>query len=129
AAGLGPAKPRQSGGDHPSVSSTVMAERTGRRRGKVAFVLGGGGHMGAHEVGMLGALLERGVVPDLVVGTSVGALNGAAVAADPTTESVERLERAWVNLGQDPVFDRSPFAGAANLVRTRTHLYSNRPLR
>jgi len=95
----------------------------------VAFVLGGGGHMGAHEVGMLGALLERGVVPDLVVGTSVGALNGAAVAADPSTDTVDRLERAWVNLGQDPVFDRSPFAGAANLVRTRTHLYSNRPLR
>ena len=95
----------------------------------MAFVLGGGGHMGAHEVGMLGALLERGVVPDLVVGTSVGTLNGAAVAADPSTDTVDRLERAWVNLGQDPVFDRSPFAGAANLVRTRTHLYSNRPLR
>ena len=47
-----------------------------------AFVLGGGGQLGASEVGMLRALLERGVTPDLVVGTSVGAINGAAVASE-----------------------------------------------
>src|SRR3954466_6029673 len=109
-----------------------MAPAAGRprtRKPKVAFVLGGGGHMGAHEVGMLRALLERGLKPDLVVGASVGALNGAAVAWDPSTEMVDRLERVWVGLGRDPVFDRLPFAGAANLVRSRTHLHSNRPLR
>ena len=50
---------------------------------KTAFVLGGGGLLGAHEVGMLRALSEAGVRPDLVVGTSVGAINGALVAADP----------------------------------------------
>jgi NTE family protein len=92
-------------------------------------VLGGGGHMGAHEVGMLRALLDRGVRPDLVIGTSVGALNGAAVAWDPSMDMLDRLEEVWVGLGRDPVFDRSPFAGAANLVRSRTHLHSNRPLR
>ena len=48
-----------------------------------AFVLGGGGVLGAVEVGMLRALLERQIVPDLVVGTSVGALNGALVARQP----------------------------------------------
>ena len=48
-----------------------------------AFVLGGGGVLGAVEVGMLRALLERGIVPDLVLGTSVGALNGAMVARQP----------------------------------------------
>ena len=48
-----------------------------------AFVLGGGGLLGAHEVGMLRALAEAGIRPDLVVGTSIGALNGAFVAADP----------------------------------------------
>jgi len=85
--------------------------------------------MGTSEVGMLRALLERGVVPHLVLGTSVGALNGAAVAADPTPAAADLLEQVWNGLGQDPVFDRSPFAGAANLVRTRTHLHSNRPLR
>ena len=48
-----------------------------------AFVLGGGGVLGAVEVGMLRALLERDIVPDLVLGTSVGALNGAMVARQP----------------------------------------------
>ncbi len=52
--------------------------------GPVAFVLGGGGVLGAVEVGMLRALLEYGVRPDLIVGTSVGAVNGVLVAADPT---------------------------------------------
>ncbi|HEY2261590.1 MAG TPA: patatin-like phospholipase family protein, partial [Streptosporangiaceae bacterium] len=48
-----------------------------------AFVLGGGGLLGAHEVGMLRALSEAGIRPDLVVGTSIGAVNGAFIAADP----------------------------------------------
>ena len=49
----------------------------------VAFVLGGGGVRGAVEIGMLRALLERGIRPDLVVGTSIGAINGALVAMKP----------------------------------------------
>ena len=52
--------------------------------GPVAFVLGGGGPLGAYEVGMLKALMEREIHPDLVLGSSVGALNGATIAADPT---------------------------------------------
>ena len=50
---------------------------------KTAFVLGGGGVLGAHEVGMLRALSEAAITPDLIVGTSVGAINGVFVAADP----------------------------------------------
>jgi NTE family protein len=46
------------------------------RREKVAFVLGGGGHMGAYEVGMLRALGESGIRPDLIVGTR-GSTNGS----------------------------------------------------
>src|ERR1700719_5409098 len=60
----------------------------------VAFVLGGGGLLGAHEVGMLRALAEAGVRPDLVVGTSIGAINGAFVAADPLG-AAGRLSRMW----------------------------------
>ena len=58
---------------------------------RTAFVLGGGGLLGAVEVGMLRALFERGIQPDLVLGTSVGALNGALVAAEPSMAVVERL--------------------------------------
>jgi predicted acylesterase/phospholipase RssA len=48
--------------------------------GPVGFVLGGGGSLGAGQVGMLRALAERGITPDLVVGTSVGSVNGALLA-------------------------------------------------
>ncbi|MFN2590974.1 MAG: patatin-like phospholipase family protein, partial [Actinomycetota bacterium] len=106
-----------------------MAERPPAEP-RVAFVLGGGGNMGAYEVGMLAALLERAIVPDLIVGNSVGALNGAAVAADPTTETVDRLRHVWVNLDGERIFGGSPFAPAANILRRgATHLHSNRALR
>ncbi|HEV2686056.1 MAG TPA: patatin-like phospholipase family protein [Actinomycetota bacterium] len=99
------------------------------RRPKVAFVLGGGGHNGAYEVGMLRALFEHGVKPNVVVGTSVGAMNGAAVAANPALETVERLRKVWLTLNEDQIFGGSILAGAANLVRTRTSLHSNASLR
>jgi NTE family protein len=103
--------------------------RRNARTPRVAFVLGGGGHHGAYEVGMIWALLESDVRPDLVVGTSVGALNGAAVAAEPTMEMVARLKQVWLNVDEGSIFGGSLLAGAANLVRSRTHLHSNRTLR
>jgi NTE family protein len=96
---------------------------------RVAFVLGGGGHAGAAEVGMLRALLERDVRPDLVVGTSVGALHGAMVAADPTVAAAEKLEETWAELAELGVLGRSWLTDAASLLRTRTHVRSNEPLR
>lgn len=68
----------------------------------VAFVLGGGGNLGAIQVGMLQALVDAGVRPDVIVGCSVGALNGAAFAADPTGACVDRLAALWRGLdGRD----------------------------
>jgi NTE family protein len=95
----------------------------------VAFVLGGGGVLGAHEVGMLRALLEAGIRPDLVVGTSVGALNGAMVAADPSPTAVERLTEVWGDIGESDVFGGSLFGRIGTLARSGTHLHSNKPLR
>ncbi len=95
----------------------------------VAFVLGGGGHLGAHEVGMLRALLERGIVPDLVVGTSIGAINGAAVAAAPTVEAVRRLAEMWTSFEHGNVFGGSVLGRLGTLARTRTHLHDNAGLR
>lgn len=91
-----------------------------------AFVLGGGGALGACEVGMLRALLEAGIPPDLVVGTSVGALNGAVVAASPTVEAVEGLADLW---GRAQVFSGSLIGRMNRAARSRTHLYSAEPLR
>src|SRR5689334_2006950 len=94
-----------------------------------AFVLGGGGQLGAHEAGMLRALLERGIVPDLVLGTSVGAINGAAVATSPTVEMAERLAGTWGALENSDVFAGSLFGRLATLARTGTHLHENSALR
>ncbi|QMU77092.1 patatin-like phospholipase family protein [Streptacidiphilus sp. PB12-B1b] len=94
-----------------------------------AFVLGGGGSLGAHEVGMLQALLDAGIRPDLVLGTSVGAINGALVAADPSPASVERLSELWQGMGRAGVFAGSLADRVGTAVRSRTHLYSNGPLR
>jgi NTE family protein len=94
-----------------------------------AFVLGGGGVLGAVEVGMLRALLERGVRPDLILGTSVGALNGALVARDPSTAVVERLVELWRTVGQTrDIYGDSPLRTVRRVVSTGTHLYSPEPL-
>jgi NTE family protein len=95
---------------------------------KTAFVLGGGGVMGAHEVGMLWALTEAGIKPDVVVGTSVGAINGAFVAADPAG-SAERLSELWHSARLQRAFSGTLLSRAARLARSKTHLHSIEPLR
>ena len=95
-----------------------------------AFVLGGGGVLGAVEVGMLKALFERGITPDLVLGTSVGALNGAMVASDPTPAVIERLVGLWREAGQTgDVYGERPLTTVRRAVSTRTHIYSAEPLK
>lgn len=95
----------------------------------VAFVLGGGGVRGAVQVGMLQALFEAGVVPDLVVGTSIGAINGAAVAADPSNAVVDRLGAAWASPTADQVYGEPWYRQLTRLARSRTHLYDPAALR
>jgi NTE family protein len=94
----------------------------------VAFVLGGGGVLGASEVGMLRGLFDAGIRPDLVVGTSVGALNGAVVAHDPNSHSVEKLTDVWMSTAST-VWAVSPLDRVMSVARTRTALHSIEPLR
>ncbi len=97
---------------------------------RTAFVLGGGGLLGAVEVGMLRALIETGVVPDLVLGTSVGALNGALYAADPDDGIVERLVGLWESAASTrEVYGDGAVRQVTRAVRTGTHLHSSLPLR
>jgi len=106
-----------------------VAGRGGGRERLTAFVLGGGGLLGAGEVGMLRALLETGVVPDLVVGTSVGAVNGAAVAADPTLEAIDDLTAVWRSLAHSALYRGGAVRRARHFARTRTSVHPNEPLR
>jgi NTE family protein len=106
-----------------------VAGEDGRAQ-EVAFVLGGGGVLGAHEVGMLQALAEAGVRPDLVLGTSVGALNGVFVAAhhDPGA-AVPELVAVWREGAAAEAFAGSLFGRVRTLARSGTHLHANEPLR
>ncbi|MEO5608522.1 MAG: patatin-like phospholipase family protein [Ornithinibacter sp.] len=94
-----------------------------------AYVLGGGGVLGSSEVGMVRALADSGIRPDLVLGTSIGALNGAFIAADPGPEGAERLAAVWEAVVREGVFLDNPMRQAARIARYRTHLLSNAPLR
>ncbi|MDT5040381.1 MAG: hypothetical protein QOE51_1366 [Actinoplanes sp.] len=94
----------------------------------VAFVLGGGGVLGAVEVGMLRALLRAGYRPDVVVGTSIGAVNGVLVAADPSEAVTDRLVRLWSSPEAADVYGDS-IARQLRRFAARTHLHSPLPLR
>ena len=96
---------------------------------RTVFVLGGGGNLGAVQVGMLRALLERNIVPDEVVGCSVGAINGAGLAADPTLEGVDRLEDIWRNLRGDAILPAGRLSGLWLLTRKYRSLEPNDGLR
>jgi NTE family protein len=93
-----------------------------------AFVLGGGGVLGAVEVGMLRALFRAGYRPDVVIGTSIGAVNGALVAADPSEGVTERLVRLWTSPEAATVYGDS-LGRQMRRFAARTHLHSPLPLR
>ena len=75
-----------------------------KQRSKTAFVFAGGGSLGAIHVGMLHSLASRGIVADMVVGSSAGALNGAYYAGNPTIEGIQRLDAIWRGLRRSDVF-------------------------
>ena len=73
-------------------------------RSRTAFVFAGGGSFGAIHVGMLHSLVSRGIAADMVAGSSVGALNGAYYAGNPTIEWIQRLDAIWRGLRRSDVF-------------------------
>jgi NTE family protein len=87
-----------------------------------AFVLSGGGILGAHEVGMLHALADREVKADLILGTSVGAINGAVFAADPTVEGVRGLSELWLDSRNSELSASTLVRRVTTLARSGTHL-------
>ncbi len=98
-----------------------MAER------RLALVLSGGGNAGICQVPFMQRLVDIGVRPDLVVGTSVGALNGAFMAFHP--HDIHELPDIWRALRDRKMWDRNVFSIGRNLLRRRMSLYSNQFLR
>jgi NTE family protein len=112
----------------------VGARQRGRaadqeRKYGIAFVLSGGAARGAIQVGMLQVLLERGIVPDLIVGTSVGAFNGAWLAGRPSSQGMRELERVWSGVRFADIFPDGPVGVLVHLVRRQPSLYGGDGIR
>jgi NTE family protein len=97
--------------------------------GGTAIVLGGGGNLGATQVGMLRALLERGVEPTVLIGCSVGALNAAGLAAEPTLAGVDRLEQIWGELDGEAIVAPGRLSALWLMTRKYRALQANDGLR
>ncbi len=93
---------------------------------KRAFVLSGGGSLGAMQVGALRALLERAILPDLVVGCSVGALNASFVATAPDTAMLARAAQVWANVTTARVYPGMRLRVIWRFLSGQDSLYDNR---
>jgi len=94
-----------------------------------AFVLSGGGSLGAIQVGALQSLMAAGIRPDVIVGCSVGALNATFLAVDPRRERLDALEELWLGLNRADIFPATRRSIAGHVVRRDTHLYEPHGLR
>jgi NTE family protein len=109
-----------------------MRKMHGPSNGRIsrAFVLSGGASLGAVQVGMLEALFERGIAPDLIVGCSAGAINGAFIASrEPTAETARELGAVWRGLNRGAVFPLNPVTGLLGFVGRGTHVVPSGNLR
>lgn len=85
--------------------------------------------MGDAEVGQALALVDAGITPDVICGTSIGAINGAYLACDTATHGTERLAELWMTLNENEVFGGSLRERLATLAKTRIALHQSGPLR
>lgn len=94
-----------------------------------AFVLAGGGSLGAAQVGTLQALLAAGIIPDLLVGCSAGAYNAAYLAVDPSYDRSLQLESVWRRMSRRQFFPDSRATVIQRMLRRTDHIYSPRGMR
>ena len=94
-----------------------------------AFVISGGGNLGALHVGMLSALAEAGIRPDLIVATSVGAVNAGWVASRPDSAGIDGLADLWRSLSRKHIFPARPLDGLLGFLGRRPNLLTSNGLR
>lgn len=105
-----------------STDQTTPASSSGER---LAFVFGAGSSRGALQAGALETLMEAGIVPDLVVGSSIGSLNAAWVAADPTLAAVRSLQQLYRETRFEDIFPGGMPAALLHLARREQSLFDN----
>ncbi len=104
----------------------TKSESSGDERN--VFVLSGGAARGAVQVGMMEVLLEHGIVPHALVGTSVGALNAAFMGWRPDHLRVQELRARWLRLGTQDIFPGGTLTRVGHLLRQRPYLFSSAAL-
>lgn len=104
----------------------IKSESSGEERN--VFVLSGGAARGAVQVGMMEVLLEHGIVPHALVGTSVGALNAASMGVRADLVRVQELRDRWLQLGTRDIFPGGTLTRVGHLLRQRPYLFSSAAL-
>jgi NTE family protein len=100
-----------------------------RSRPRTAFVFAGGSSRGAGQIGMLEALMARGIRPDALYGASVGAINAAGFAGTPNAAGVERMASIWRRLKRDDIFPQGRVPNAVRYFQQRESVHPNSALR
>ncbi|SFS39273.1 patatin-like phospholipase family protein [Saccharopolyspora flava] len=95
---------------------------------RTAWVMPGGSTFGAIQAGLATALIEHGIRPDVVVGTSAGSLNAAWIAGDPTVGGVEKLRELWKSMRRADVFPIQPMRILAGKLGLSNHVMGNHGL-
>lgn len=98
-------------------------------RPRLAVVLGGGATLGAFEVGVIDGLARRAIVPDMLIGTSAGAINAAYWAFDHSAAAGERLLKFWLEADRSTMFPDGTLPMFGRLVQGRDHLTTQLGLR
>lgn len=84
--------------------------------GQIVLVLQGGGALGAYQLGVYQAMHEAGLEPDWVIGTSIGAINGAIIAGNPPEARLDRLRQFWHRMERNALGVTSLPRAVANAV-------------
>ena len=95
----------------------------------IAWSLSGGGNRGPVQIGAMRALFEAGIKPDMLVGTSAGALNAAFLASDPTPDGVENLAQIWLRTKREDIFPGGFLTRAFRFITGADGLYSDSAIR
>jgi NTE family protein len=103
----------------PMTSRLTPAGTPRRPNKRIALVLQGGGALGAYQAGVYQALDEHGLCPDWVVGTSIGAINGALIAGNAPSQRLERLKQFWLHVSQAEGVNMQSMSDAARQLHVR----------
>lgn len=96
---------------------------------RLGVVLGGGATLGAFEVGVIDVMASRGIVPDFLVGTSVGAINAAFWALTPGRDAGRRLLQLWMETNRSTMFSDGPVPMVGRLFQRSDHLTTQEGLK